>query len=244
MIFVKFILPFIGLAILFTFIYFEYKKKYIFAVIFKGLASLCFLIMGIIFFINKSGDAKPLSNLILIGLILGLLGDILLNLRFVVKPEIGNKIFILGVLSFLAGHILYLVHLIKFISVANNHHLIYIPIIIAVLIDVFISYLIFTKLEVKLSNKIFGVVYILAVSMMMTLSVFNMINGIIHPLNDNNLGYLLHLGIGGILFFASDVILIFNSFGKHPKFYLRISNLTLYYIGQLLISISILLLNI
>jgi 7-cyano-7-deazaguanine synthase in queuosine biosynthesis len=41
--------------------------------------------------------------------------------------------------------------------------------------------------------------------------------------------------IGAVLFTASDVIMIFNTFGGTPKFSMRAANLSLYYLGQLLI---------
>ena len=45
--------------------------------------------------------------------------------------------------------------------------------------------------------------------------------------------------LGAVLFTVSDVVLIFNTFGKESKFSLRITNLSLYYIGQLLIAGSL-----
>ena len=45
--------------------------------------------------------------------------------------------------------------------------------------------------------------------------------------------------IGAVLFTASDVVLIFNTFSGVTKFSLRITNLTLYYIGQILIACSL-----
>ena len=52
----------------------------------------------------------------------------------------------------------------------------------------------------------------------------------------NSLIYLL----GAILFTISDIVLIFNTFGKTSKFYLRVTNLLLYYLGQLAIALSLL----
>ena len=45
--------------------------------------------------------------------------------------------------------------------------------------------------------------------------------------------------IGAVLFTASDIVLIFNTFSGVTKFSLRITNLTLYYIGQILIACSL-----
>ena len=45
--------------------------------------------------------------------------------------------------------------------------------------------------------------------------------------------------IGAILFTASDVILIFNTFSGTTKYSLRKANIFLYYLGQLLIAYSL-----
>ena len=44
---------------------------------------------------------------------------------------------------------------------------------------------------------------------------------------------------GTFLFLVSDVILILNTFGGNPRFAMRVCNLSLYYVGQLLIATSI-----
>ncbi|MBQ9153803.1 MAG: hypothetical protein IJ130_08305 [Solobacterium sp.] len=45
---------------------------------------------------------------------------------------------------------------------------------------------------------------------------------------------------GALLFLISDIVLILNTFGPESRFSLRITNLTLYYIGQILIAVSLL----
>ena len=45
---------------------------------------------------------------------------------------------------------------------------------------------------------------------------------------------------GAMLFLISDIVLILNTFGPESRFSLRITNLTLYYIGQILIAVSLL----
>ena len=80
----------------------ENKEKYVAAVVLKGLASLCFVIVG-----AMTGDGSHLSKLVLAGLILGCIADVLLNLRWVIKEK-GKLIFLVGILVFLSGHIVYL----------------------------------------------------------------------------------------------------------------------------------------
>lgn len=44
---------------------------------------------------------------------------------------------------------------------------------------------------------------------------------------------------GGLFFLVSDIMLILNTFGSETKQSLRVTNISLYYIGQLLIALSL-----
>ena len=55
-------------------------------------------------------------------------------------------------------------------------------------------------------------------------------------LNDTN---SILYALGAVLFTLSDIVLIFNTFGGATKYSMRITNLSLYYIGQLLIALSL-----
>ena len=44
---------------------------------------------------------------------------------------------------------------------------------------------------------------------------------------------------GAVLFLVSDIVLILNTFGSETKLSLRITNIGLYYIEQLLIALSL-----
>ena len=85
-----------------VFLWQESKKNYVPAVILKGLASLCFVILG--FCLSKG---SPAARLITVGLLLGCIADVLLNLRYVFEKK-GQLIFLAGIVVFLSCHILYL----------------------------------------------------------------------------------------------------------------------------------------
>lgn len=225
----------LGCALQALFIYVEHQKKYVGAVVLKGSASLVFCLIGLygyfcqILWCGEHGlsfaeNMLAIERLMVIGLFLGAGGDILLNLRFVFE-KIGQKIFLGGIAVFLAGHIYYLISLIK-ISQAVLFCSICGVVLAAVLLTI-----IFKSFEIKIAFKIFGVVYIGAVSLMACFAVGNLI---LLPSV-----YTVMYGIGGVLFLVSDVVLIFNTFGSVQKFSLRITNLSLYYIGQLLIAYSL-----
>ena len=99
------------------------------------------------------------------------------------------------------------------------------------LIAAVLLYWILTSVEAEKAFKIFGVVYIGAVVLMTAVSI-----GVY--VTRRTPGALLYM-IGAVLFTASDIILIFNTFTKDGKAWMRPTNLILYYLGQLLIALSI-----
>ena len=213
---------YIILCLLFAawFIYQEHKKKYVEAVILKGLASLCFVLLG-----KSTGNGSMMSRLILIGLILGCIADVLLNLRYVFEKK-GKIIFLVGILVFLSGHIFYLAAIMPMCRY---------PVLCgptAAVVTFFLMKWIFTKITAQKAFKIFGIFYIGAIVLMNTVALCNLIT-------DRSMFTVIY-ALGAILFLVSDIVLILNTFGKESKFSLRITNLSLYYVGQILIAVSLL----
>ena len=214
----------IGFAIQIAFILVENKKKYVPAVILKGSAALVFIIIGVLS--AQLASNPSFAKLVVIGLILGGIGDVLLNLRFVFEKN-GQKIFLLGIAAFLSGHIMYLAAL---FLLSNN---LLVSLICGAVAAVLLLRWIFSKIgEVQKAFKIFGCVYIGAIVLMTAAAIGNLVS------NPGSTGALLYV-IGAVLFTASDVIMIFNTFGSTQKFSMRAANLSLYYLGQLLIAISL-----
>lgn len=212
-----------GMAVQGIFIAQEHQEKYVPAVILKGMAALVFCIIGTLAMTGASVN-QSFAKLVVIGLYCGMAGDILLNLRFVF-PKIGQKIFLLGVAAFLAGHILYLCAIVPLSESL-------IPCLIAgVLLAAALLAWIFKTLTVKLAFKIFGILYIGAIVMMTSVAIGNV-------LTVPTKAAWMHAA-GAVLFTLSDIVLIFNTFGKEQKFSMRITNLLLYYLGQLMIAASL-----
>lgn len=216
------LLAILGMVIQGVFIVVEHKEKYVGAVVLKGSAAILFCIIGAI--AMGGSQNQSFAKLIVTGLCFGALGDILLNLRFVFF-KIGQKVFLAGVAAFLIGHILYLCAIVPLSS-----HVIPCLIIGVILAAVLLTWL-FKALSVKLAFKIFGVLYIGAIVLMTSVAIGNMITA---PATAS----WMH-AIGAVLFTASDIVLIFNTFGSEQKFSMRIANLSLYYLGQLLIACSL-----
>ena len=90
---------------------------------------------------------------------------------------------------------------------------------------------IFGRITAKTAFKVFGVVYIGAVVLLNTVGVGNLI--------DAPSAFTAVFAAGALLFLVSDVVLILNTFGKESRQSLRVVNIGLYYVGQLLIALSL-----
>lgn len=212
------------LAIMILFIHYEHEEKYVFAVVLKGLASSCFVILGILCAIQSIN--MEFTKMVKYGLLLGLIADIMLNLRFVFKTK-GKLVFLVGILVFLAGHVMYLCALIP------GYDYLLITIALGIVASALILKWIFSKIEAEKAFKIFGIFYIGVIVIMNAVAIRNFILA-------STIGNGIFL-LGAISFLFSDIVLILNTFGKETKFSLRITNLSLYYVGQLLIAYSLLL---
>ena len=198
----------------------EQKNRFTRACVFKGLASLCFVILGF-----SCSDGSYPARMITTGLVLGMIADILLGLRYVLK-EHAKPVFLAGILVFLTGHILYL------LAVFPECRTKAVSIIAAVILTAALMKWIFTKITADKAFKIFGIVYIGAIILLNCVAIGNLIT-------DRSLFHTI-FAAGAFLFLISDIVLILNTFGKERKFSLRVTNLSMYYAGQLFIAISLL----
>ena len=202
------------------FMWTEKKENYMGAVILKGLASLCFVLVGVM-----AGNGGQLAKLIVTGLLLGCIADVLLNLRWVF-PKKGQIIFLVGILVFLGGHVVYLAAV---LPMADNWA---VCVVVGVVLTALLMKWIFSKITAKKAFKIFGVFYLGAIMLLNCVAVSNLMTA---PSAFTGL-----FAAGALLFLISDIVLILNTFGQKSKFSLRVTNLSLYYIGQLLIAWSML----
>jgi len=201
----------------------EKQNKIKLSLFFKGFASICFILLGIITLLKSQN--RFFTGFILAGLILDGIGDVVINLRFAFEKS-KHTTFLLGTAFFFAGHICYL------IALWTNASL-FAPSIICGLIGAIITLLILNKVldNLKIIYKIFGIVYITTLFLMTSISIFNLVSSV------NTLTILFV--IGALLFAISDILLIVNNFGKRKHYPVRVMNLVFYYIGQLLIASSL-----
>ncbi len=197
----------------------ERDQHYTSAMVLKGLASLCFVLLGF-----NSSNGSQQARLICAGLLIGMIADVLLALRYVVKKN-GQKVFLVGILVFLTGHIMYLA------AVFPECPSKLIVIIAAVILTFLLMKWIFSRITAEKAFKIFGVVYIGAI-------VFLTCTAFANLFADSSLFHTV-FAAGCLLFLVSDIVMVLNTFGSEQKFSLRVTNLSLYYAGQLLIAISL-----
>ena len=217
------------LAIAAYFVYVEHKERYVYADIIKGVASCCFVVLG---YLGAKGYGWPQgtgiegqAKVILVGLCIGAVADVVLNLRYVFEGRQAQISFLVGILVFLAGHVAYIVALSGYFA----------SILPAFLIGAVVAWLllrwVFSQIDAPKAFKIFGVFYIGVISIMNVMAIM----ALFAMPSARTLVFM----VGALFFLASDLILIINNFGPEQRFSLRIANLMLYYVAQLLIAISI-----
>ena len=207
------------------------KGNYDFELIAKTCGSLCFIAVGIVAFYlsNHTGKEKTYSLVVILGLILGIIGDIFLCLYdYNAHPKRKNLIQTVGVVFFFLGHLCYMVNFLTL----EPFKLYLLP----TLIVLPIIYIIFA-LKVLTSSKSQNVmltIYYFALNLILTSSINLMI------VRGANAFTLLNL-IGCVLFISSDTVLGLSWFApsiKLPKthdYYIILS----YYAAQCMFALSI-----
>lgn len=197
--------------------------------IFKVIASLCFILCGVAAMLLSGNVAY--GGLIVFGGVLGLCGDAFLDMKGI-YPDSRVKYMYSGFISFLVAHIFYVSAMLMVNRLKLTH------IIICVVISLVISAAnLFGEKLLKLDYECFKVImFVYGFILFMTFSV-SITSFIVNGFSFSRLVMM----IGAILFTLSDVILNNTYFGKGcdgPMWYF--SNHITYYYGQILIMTSIL----
>ena len=202
-----------------AFLYYGSKEKYVHAVAFKGLASACFVIMGLI--LNPGTNT---ANLIVTGLLAGCIADIVIDLRKVFAKK-GQTFFLLGCLFFFAGHIMYILAVFPM----STHKALCVA--IAVIVTPPLMLEIYKHITANTLLKAVGIVYIGAVMLLNCAAINNLI--------DAPSAFTGVFSAGALLFMASDILLVFNTFGAQYSQKVKNFYIGLYYAGQILIALSL-----
>ncbi len=191
----------------------------------KGGAAFCFVVLGVLLAIVTGKSAY--SRLLIIALILGLCGDQLLALRFLVPKKLHDLMFAAGAGAFAVGHFFYM----KALNDLGSIQLI-------TLLPVFLIGVAIANIYGKKHGSNAGPLQIPAV-LYMVLVIFMGSVAVSAFLGAPSIGLLL-FAIGGVCFGVSDNILFAHCFGKKPTWSMNVWVHITYYAAQLLIAWSIL----
>ena len=197
------------------------------ALILKTLASFAFVSSGVLGLVFSNTDFKLTIGLIIVGLLLGMIGDILLDLKVLYDND---KFYLnMGMLSFSLGHVSYF----SALSIYALDYLdsLLLPILVAIGGSVLLT------IGITLSSKVlkldFGKFYFQAVGYTVILT-FMMVYGLMLSI----LGGSWLVFIGLLVFFLSDVVLSTQYFGgKIASKPLIAINHLLYYTAQIILLV-------
>ena len=218
----------ISVVLIGIYIFFKSKKYDIKELFLKTGISFLFLVVALVSSYS-SGHFSIFNVLVILGLSLGLIGDILLDLKYVdIERTVGYTYG--GFIAFGIGHILYITALIMNYS-SGNILFIILPIVIDIILSI-ITILLEKPLKIKYGRyKIISFIYALALFGTCMFSLFLAIeNGFqILPLN--------LFFIASVLFAISDLVLSGTFFGENKERPVDfILNYSTYYSAQFLIA--------
>lgn len=236
MIIASIILAFISFSI---FLFFELKHKYLTAFFFKALASFSFvlILLSILYYnwwVNYTlflGYLSPehlgFAYLILLGLVCGLLGDLILALRPFHEHSRHHSIILAGTVAFAVGHLFYLMALLKYMDFS------WLAILFSAVITSMVFLIGIPVLKLKFQK-------LLIPSIIYSFLLFLMIGMTIFGFNEfDNGSFSVVILISAILFGLSDLVLSQIYFaGKEINIYKAI-NLSMYYLAQIGIASSL-----
>lgn len=193
----------------------------------KALASVGFVGLGLVMFFGYS-PANWKSIFVILGLVMGLVGDVLLDFK-VVQKEKSDTFLNWGMLAFGVGHMFYFIYLVLKLPEFNVWGL-----IIAIGVAALITFAII-KFIAPLMKLDFGKFKWQSAAYSFILS-FVMLYAITCAIISPSF-WLIALGLG--LIFVSDLILSTMYFGgKQDDKLLCILNHGIYYLGQIAIALS------
>lgn len=223
-----------GFVLLGVFLYFRVKEKRVTAVVIKGFVSLMFIVTALVAWLTSKNPDNMFAVFILFGLFFGLLGDILLDIKYI---DLNRELLFtrLGFIAFAVGHIFYVTGLFVYLfNFDANVLYIIIPILVALLLMA-ITLLMekFTKVRYE-RMKIFVIFY--AFILFFTTAIY-MSAAIQSGWNSTT---VIIIAFALIAFALSDLILNNTYFApgfSSPAFI--ISNHIFYYVAQFAIALSL-----
>ena len=203
-------------------------------IIFKTIASLFFVALGIYLVITVPDGNMAFKVLTLLGLIFGMLGDVFLGFKYITTKT--KKLWILlGMFAFAAGHIFYIVSLFVGYYIPGNPLFIVLPFVTAIGISL-IYFVVAKKVGIDFGSKMlpFGIFYLLCLTIMLSTSFYMALLNKFEPVT------IVMFFVGASFFASSDFMLTGSYFkpGQRPKAY-NAAYSVCYYIAQFVIAFSL-----
>ena len=226
--FYPYLMIFLGAIALTLFLIVRDRNGSVQALLFKTLTSFLFISVAFAsFMVNPNLGVATLTMLIMMGLICGLIGDIILDLKIMYKDS-SSLYQHGGMVAFLVGHLFYLAALIIYFGFN------WLPLVIAVVLAVIIGLV--SKFILKFNfaeHTIDTYAYSFFLSYMMTQACYAAIT-------QGFTTCTVLLAVGAILFLLSDLVLVMTYYdNKDSRPFIAVNHI-LYYAAQYTIALSIL----
>lgn len=203
----------------------------------KSLCSLIFVITAIA--AQHFSDNGLMFNTMIAAFICSFFGDVFLH----VYPKLGNEIvnYALGGISFLAGHVLYIISFINAEKLFDLHeNILVIQLAAAAVLCIAVNVLI-RAFGLKLGKFSIPVIIYSFALMIMVVKAINL--GCMFVSSGRGILYAVVTGIGAVMFAASDIVLASDFFTGGKDLKKKKANMILYYGGQMLLATSLLWIN-
>ena len=210
------------------------------SLVYTMICSTAFVGIGVLS-VFISGNKSTYAIMLLVGLCLGWIGDYFLHAKTT------NTYFAIGMVSFMLGHIAYIVCYMRTLPVINPDYnmfnIIEIIIIIALMASAYIAAV---KFKVEFSMKILKLGVVVYTAILITMFIKASALGISYYKTgaENGLVAMLVLIAGSLCFTLSDATIGLLMFaGKKNNKPLKVFNIVTYFSGQVLLASSILFIN-
>ncbi len=218
------------------FLKYYWPKKCKQSLLFKMLSATLFVAIGFLA-LKISGNATPYATYIMWGLVLGWIGDFFLH-----SLSDSRLHFVIGFLSFLAGHFVYIAGFQKAIerTYPSSSFFEWYEILCVVLsVGIYLAIFVARKLiKEKILYPAF-IVYGAILSTMLVKTFRYAIGEWVYGTNDHVLAVFLTMVLGAVLFTVSDALLgVIIAKGENKRI-ARIINIVTYFAAQVLIGCSI-----
>lgn len=200
----------------------------------KALSSTFFVATGTAAAAHIIGTEKfGFALFVVLGLVLGLMGDIWLDLKWV-YPQDGDRFTFAGFGAFMIGHFFYIIGLIKNYGDFGKPIYMILPLVIAAVVAVGIILL------EKPMKMVYGKFKAITAVYACILVFMTLLSGALALMNSFKVMTLNLMFVGGIFFLISDLILSGTYFGEGKNRPVDVvTNHVTYYIAQFLIASAI-----